>query len=141
MAGHYYVSYNIAPYDDENPQKLRRMIGTLQTADYVIISSNRLIDSISRLPWRFPMANAYYDALFSGELGFEIVGHFTSYPELFGIEIDDREAEEALTVYDHPEVYIFQNLSHPDQHAFAVLDDSLDLSHQDNRRYVLAVAR
>ena len=126
MADHYYISYNISPYDDENPQKLTTMIGTLQTADYVILSSNRLVDSISRLPWRFPMANAYYDALFSGELGFEMVGHFTSYPELFGIEIDDREAEEALTVYDHPEVYIFRKTDAWNAHdAWYLLNDAL----------------
>jgi YYY domain-containing protein len=126
MADHYYISYNISPYDDENPQKLTAMIGTLQTADYVILSSNRLVDSISRLPWRYPMANAYYDALFSGELGFEMVGHFTSYPELFGIEIDDREAEEALTVYDHPEVYIFRKTEAWNAHdAWYLLNDAL----------------
>ncbi len=126
MADHFYTGINIAPYDDENPRKLTAMIGILQRADYVVLSSNRLIDSISRLPWRYPMANAYYDALFSGELGFEMVGHFTSYPELFGIEIDDREAEEALTVYDHPEVYIFRKTDAWNAHdAWYLLNDAL----------------
>jgi YYY domain-containing protein len=126
MADHFYTGINISPYDDETPQKLTAMIGILQRADYVVLSSNRLIDSISRLPSRYPMANAYYDALFSGELGFEMVGHFTSYPELFGVEIDDREAEEALTVYDHPEVYIFRKTDAWNAHdAWYLLNDAL----------------
>ena len=117
LAGHSWNSINIAPYDDENLDKLNRMIGVLQQADYVVLSSNRLIDSIDRLPWRYPMANAYYDALLSGELGFEEVAHFTSFPELFGISLDDRGAEEAFTVYDHPEVRIFRKTDNWDPHA------------------------
>lgn len=117
VAGYSWNGINIAPYDDENLDKLSRMIGILQQADYVILSSNRLIDSIDRLPWRYPMANAYYDALLSGELGFEEVAHFTSYPELVGISLDDRSAEEAFTVYDHPEVRIFRKTDQWDAHA------------------------
>jgi YYY domain-containing protein len=126
QAGHSWVGVTIAPYDDENEDKLNRMIGVLQQSDYVILSSNRLIDSIARLPWRYPMANAYYDALLSGELGFEQVAQFTSFPALFGVELDDRGAEEAFTVYDHPQVRIFRKTDAWDPHAaWTLLNNAL----------------
>ena len=37
-----------------------------------------------------------------------VVADFTQGPELFGIEWDDRSAEESLIVYEHPQVRIFR---------------------------------
>lgn len=126
IAGRTYTGVQIEPYADENDFKLTQMIGALQRSDYVVLSSNRLIDSITRMPWRYPMATRYYEALYTGELGFEQVAHFTSFPQLFGVEIDDRSAEEALTVYDHPEVTIFQKTDRWDaKAAWYLLDEAL----------------
>lgn len=113
-------------YRTDSAEKLSVLIGQLQRTDYIVISSNRLVDSIPRMPWRYPMTTEYYDALFSGELGFDQVAHFRSSPELFGITIDDRGAEESLTVYDHPEVFIFQKSDRwSDDAAWYLLDDAL----------------
>ncbi|MBA3276078.1 MAG: glycosyltransferase family 39 protein [Chloroflexia bacterium] len=121
-----YILAQLEPYGDENAQKLTHMVSTLQRSDYIVLSSARLSDTIPRMPWRYPMATRYYEALYSGELGFDQVAHFTSYPELFGIEIDDRSAEESLTVYDHPEVTIFRKTDRWDAHdAWYLLDDAL----------------
>lgn len=95
-------------YSEDTPEKLQQALDWLDQADYIILSSNRLYDSIPRLPMRYPMTVKYYEALFSGELGFEKVAEFTSYPQLFGIEIPDQSAEEAFSVYDHPRVQIFK---------------------------------
>jgi YYY domain-containing protein len=110
-------SVTMANYDDDTPQKLSQMVDNLATADYVVLSSNRLYGSIPRLPMRYPMTIRYYQLLFGGQLGFERIADFTSYPTLFGIPIPDQVAEESFSVYDHPRVQIFKKTSafNPDQ--------------------------
>ncbi len=118
-------------YHDDTPQKREALLNWLDEADYIIIGSNRLYASIVRLPTRYPLTVAYYRALFSGQLGFELVADFTSYPALGPFQFPDTEepfpipeapyqyraapisvpmppAEEAFSVYDHPRVLIFR---------------------------------
>jgi YYY domain-containing protein len=96
------------PYAEDSPQKIDDLLASLADSDYLVVSSNRVYDSVARLPQRFPATLRYYDLLFSGELGFERVAELTSYPTLFGLRIPDQGAEEAFTVYDHPRVQIFR---------------------------------
>ena len=103
-----FKSVEMANYEDDNPDKLNRMVENLTQADYIVLSSNRLYDSIPRLPIRYPMTSRYYKLLFSGKLGFERIKDFTSYPTFLGIQIPDQGAEESFSVYDHPRVQIFQ---------------------------------
>lgn len=103
-----YTSLNLDLTAEDDPAKLQRLLSVLDRADYLFISSNRQYGSLTRLPVRFPMVTKYYDALFGGKLGFSRVADFTSYPQLFGIQIPDQGAEESWTVYDHPRVQIFR---------------------------------
>ncbi|NJO81304.1 MAG: tetratricopeptide repeat protein [Blastochloris sp.] len=84
------------------------LLDQLDQVDYLIYSSNRVYDSATRMPMRYPALTRYYHHLFEGNLGFELVADVYSYPTLFGIEIPDQIAEEAFSVYDHPRVLIFQ---------------------------------
>lgn len=107
---------------EDDQQKRDIMQKTLDEADYVTMSSNRFYDSLSRIPMRFPMSIKFYDAMFKGELGFELAEDFTGYPRLGSFEIADQnlpfynapkflnelEAEESFHVYDHPAVLIFR---------------------------------
>ena len=112
-----FIGVEMPNYDDDNLDKLNKMVDHLSAADYVVLSSNRLYDSIPRLPMRYPMTIRYYQLLFSGKLGFERIAEFTSYPTLFGIQLPDQVAEESFSVYDHPRVQIFKKTSafNPDQ--------------------------
>ncbi len=103
-----YQGVQLEWFNTDSPEKLQQILDRLDQADYLTISSNRVYDSIVRLPMRFPMTMRYYDALFAGRLGFDRVAEFTSYPAILGIPISDQPAEEAFTVYDHPRVQIFR---------------------------------
>ncbi|MFN3762174.1 MAG: DUF2298 domain-containing protein, partial [Anaerolineae bacterium] len=136
-------------YHDDTPQKREALLNWLDEADYIIIGSNRLYASIVRLPTRYPLTIAYYRALFSGQLGFELVADFTSYPALGPFQFPDTEepfpvpeapyryraapvsvpmppAEEAFSVYDHPRVLIFRKTAaYSRERAEALLPASL----------------
>lgn len=97
-------------YEPDNEDKLSYYIQKLSQGDYIILSSRRLYGTLINLPDKYPLTSKYYQLLFSGHLGYEKVAEFTSYPSLFGLEVNDDASEETFQVYDHPKVIIFKNI-------------------------------
>jgi YYY domain-containing protein len=116
-------------YNEDSPDKRELLLARLEATDYLILSSNRLYGSIPKLPQRYPMTSRYYEALFAGELGFEKAVELTSRPRLFGIELNDDDAEESFTVYDHPKVTIFKKAASYDAGSARRILESVSLDH------------
>lgn len=95
-------------YDEETPEKIEHIISVLSNSDYYVISSQRIRLSVDRLPDSYPIAREFYKRLFAGELGFSIIRSFESFPSFLGIKFIDMYAEESISVYDHPKVFIFK---------------------------------
>ena len=111
-----YQNQEIAVADPDSTEKMTKINNQLSRSNYIILSSNRFYLPIPKNSDHFPQTTKYYQSLFDGSLGFQKVAEFTSYPcfppigkSLFCI--DDTNAEEAFTVYDHPKVIIFQKKS------------------------------
>ncbi len=104
--------YNIdwSPYEEDTAQKYEVMRAKLKEADYVVYSSKRIYDSVDELPERYPMTNLYYESMWDGSLGFELALDQTSPPSLFGVEFDDRHADESWSLYDHPQATVFRKV-------------------------------
>ncbi len=66
--------------------------------------------------------------MFQGNLGFELIKVFESYPSLGEIRFNTQFAEEAFTVYDHPKVFIFQKRADYDPLKVQALLGQVDLS-------------
>ena len=98
-------------FDPDDDTKLRKLYDQLALADYYVLSSPRAWNTIGRLPNRFPLMARFYDELFAGRLGFVRAASFTSYPSLFGLQLDDLRAEEAFWVYDHPPVRVYRRVA------------------------------
>ena len=126
--GGIYIGHNLELYWEDDENKRDRMLDILTRGDYIIISSNRQYGSIPRLPTRYPLTIAYYDALFSGELGFDLEVEFESVPALGGWQYYDNDAEEPFTVYDHPRVLIFRKGSEFSVERVRHILDAVDLS-------------
>lgn len=130
--------YKLQVYWEEEDYKRDRFLTVLNNSEYIIIGTNRRYDSQSRIPQRWPMTLRYYDALFSGELGFERVETFHRTFEFGPLRVSDQylptydaprwlnefEAEEAFHVYDHPAVFIFRKTAaYSPEKTQAILDD------------------
>ena len=111
VPGHADDSYEfleLPMYEPDTPTKVETLLDSLDVADYVILSSNRLLVSIPRNPINYPVSSRYYELLLAEELGFRRLRSFTSYPRLFGVEFPDHSTEESWSSYDHPRVLIFE---------------------------------
>jgi hypothetical protein len=101
-------------FDPDTPKKWNTIYRMLSRSDYLILSSNRGWGSIPTDSDQYPRMTRFYADLFAGKTAYREVAQFTSYPSLryLGIPIDfpDQWAEEAFTVYDHPEVLIFKHV-------------------------------
>jgi YYY domain-containing protein len=123
-----YKGVELQWYGEDTPEKRDQAVEWLDQVAYINLTSNRLYLSIPRLPLRYPLTTKYYEWLFDGKLGFELVKTFTSRPSFLGIEINDDDAEESFTVYDHPKVLIFKKTPQYSHENTVALFESVDLS-------------
>ena len=126
----------MANYEEDNAVKLNWMVDNIRASDVIVLATNRLYGSIARLPDRYPLTTAYYELLFSEQLGFKLTGFAATYPSLLGVTlVDDTfsdprlpvppllaaykpsplvlnlgRADESFTVYDHPKPLVFQKV-------------------------------
>ncbi len=127
FGGIYRGDLNLQVYYPDDSNKLVRFESVLDQTDYIFIPTNHQYAQITRLPERYPLTTEYYRQLigcpadkniiwcyrvaepgmFQGNLGFDLVATFTSYPTIGPLVINDQSAEEAFTFYDHPKVLIF----------------------------------
>ncbi len=108
------------PVDDQ--VKRDDILRSLELGDFLTIASNRFYDHLRRNLKRWPLSTRYYEKLFAGELGYELVltldepfewgpwrisdQHLPTYDS--PVWLDELEADEAYHVYDHPAVFIFR---------------------------------
>jgi len=133
-----YSSIAVDMHAAETDAKREQLLDALQSCDYVVLSSDRLYASLTRLPQRFPLAIRYYQQLFRERLGFQLVAAPAVYPNLGGVILCDNprtgtdlatpallaqrklsgwvidlgRADESFTVYDHPQPLIFAKTEH-----------------------------
>lgn len=114
-------------YDVDDAAKLNTLVDVLSQSDYIVMATERLSATITRLPQRYPMSSRYYRLLFNGQLGFDLVASARNDIALDGGVIADERfngvvprglpfvaawnwgpADESFTVYDHPLPLVFK---------------------------------
>ncbi|HEV8269327.1 MAG TPA: DUF2298 domain-containing protein, partial [Thermoanaerobaculia bacterium] len=102
-------------FDPDSPEKAGKLLDALERADAIVVTSRRGFGTVTRLPDTFPATSEYYRLLYSGALGFDLAERDESRPGIGRFRLDDRDAEEALSVYDHPQVLIFRKTARYDR--------------------------
>ena len=94
-------------YGDDTMAKAKLLSSLLPKIDAITMPTDRLDKSIPRLPDRYPLTIHYYQLLFNGQLGFHLAATFENHPNLLGITLNDSNADESYSVFDHPTARIF----------------------------------
>ncbi|MFH1140633.1 MAG: glycosyltransferase family 39 protein, partial [Chloroflexota bacterium] len=92
--GRYRVT-QLPMFEGDTPQKIGFVASDLASADYLVFYSNRTYGAIARVPERYPFSSNYYRLLFSGDIGYELVTSFDSYPRLLGVAFVDDPFDRA----------------------------------------------
>ena len=95
-------------FDPDTVKKRNELLAGLERADAVVLASQRGVGSICRVPDAYPLTAEYYHLLFSGALGFRMAASFTRNLGAGRLAVSDLAAEESLSVYDHPPVWVFR---------------------------------
>jgi len=102
LGGHYEV-INFDFYSlDEKIDNLNKLNQSINQSDYIIIPSRRIYKNQNNAS--FPYSKNYYQNLFSGKLGFNILKTFSINNSLL---LDSENAEETWSVFDNPTIRIF----------------------------------
>jgi hypothetical protein len=103
---------------DDNPVLFENLLTHIDKADYILIPSRRIFYNYPRFPDKYPKLTKYYQALFSGNLGFDKIAEISSFPKIsfplnalpFTLSFPDESAEETYTVFDHPVIRIYKKV-------------------------------
>ncbi|MAT43130.1 MAG: hypothetical protein CL609_12375 [Anaerolineaceae bacterium] len=149
FGGIYQGDLNFEVFWDENQEKLSRFLSILDETDYIMFSSNRQYGTITRIPEKYPLTTGFYRELlgcpvdsevldcynvaqpgdYNGNLGFDLIKVFESYPQIGNFKINDLSAEEAFSVYDHPKVLIFKKSENYNPQKVREILGDIDLDH------------
>jgi hypothetical protein len=89
-------------------QQRARIQTWLSSCDWLVLS-DRFADQYLPLSVEFEAISAFYsDLLNCRDGGWEQVAEFWSWPQLFGVSVDDRGSELTFRSFDHPTIWVFR---------------------------------
>jgi YYY domain-containing protein len=104
-------TFNLPSYDlPDDASKVERWLLQLERADWVVLTSNRVLRTILANP-RFERTARLYRLLLSGEAGFEPLARAGRGPRLLGLRWPVQLADESFVNYDFPQVVILRRVA------------------------------
>lgn len=87
---------------DTDPSLLEQLPQHIFNSDYILVPSRRMFKNQANSAW--PSSFKYYQSLRDGSLGFSQIKLFSVFPYF----INQENAEETFTVFDHPTIRLYQ---------------------------------
>ena len=104
--------FSLPSYDlPDDESKALRWATELARADWVVMTSNRVMRTVFANPQRFPLTARLYRLLLDGEAGFDLLTRVHRGPRIFGLEWPVQGADESFVNYDFPQVLIFRRVA------------------------------
>ena len=97
----------------DDAEKRRYIDSRLDQADWIVMDDTFKIFYEHLQGPENAVVKQHYDDLLSGKLGFTVVKTFKTYPRIFGVDINDDEAEMTFKLFDHPRVFILRRFAAP----------------------------
>ena len=70
----------VSPYDPDSDDKINKLMSQVNSANFLIMSSNRLWGSIPLVPQKYPLTAKFYQDLFAQKINFTKLIEINSYP-------------------------------------------------------------
>ena len=103
---------DLPSYDlPDDQEKVERWCHQLDRADWVVLTSNRVIRTVLENDRRFPYTARLYRLLLAGETGFEPATRVFRGPRIFGLRWPVQMADESFVNYEFPQVLILRRTS------------------------------
>lgn len=110
----YRYLYDSRPSPEEKRQYIEERLALV---DYIVMDDT-FLQFYDHLPTdEHGVVKQYYEDLFAGRLGFELMRSFKVYPALGRAEINDDAAELSFRLFDHPRVFVFRRAFPADRPA------------------------
>ena len=90
---------------DTNPNLPLDLVDAISSSEYILIPSRRIF--MNQQGPTFPISQKYYQNLFNGNLGFQLVKEFKPNTDFL---LPGEQAEETFTVFDHPTIRLYQKV-------------------------------
>jgi len=113
---------NVYDLDNNRQNDVDDFYKRIDSADYIIILSNRVYPLRYRLSEKYPLGYKFFQALNDGTLGFRQIAAFDRVNGFIDAKIDlemtsqEPQPDETFNVFDNPQIIIYQkNLNSGDQ--------------------------
>jgi len=100
---------------DSDPDLQEQLPQHILNSDYILVPSRRMFKNQANS--NFPSSYRYYQALANGSLGFNQIKLFSVFPYF----INQENAEETFTVFDHPIIRLYQKTTSHDLNYYQSL--------------------